>query len=74
MKIAVIGVTGQVGRTILEVLQESRLFFETELVPVASSRSYGEKVVFSGEEYKVISMGEALEANPDIAIFSAGAE
>jgi len=74
MKIAVIGVTGQVGRTILEVLQESRLFFETELVPVASSRSYGEKVVFSGEEYKVISIGEALEANPDIAIFSAGAE
>lgn len=74
MKIAVIGATGLVGRTILEVLQESRVFFETELVPVASHQSYGDEIRFSGEDYKIKSIGEAVEEYPDIAIFSAGAE
>ncbi len=74
MKIAVIGATGLVGRTILEVLQESRIFHETELIPVASHRSYGDIIRFSGDDYKIRSIGEAIEEYPDIAIFSVGSE
>lgn len=55
----------------LEVL-EARNFPVTELLPVASARSVGKQVTFKGEEHTVMSMEAAVEAQPDIAIFSAG--
>ena len=73
MRIAVVGATGMVGRVILKVLAE-RNFPVTELLPVASARSVGKKVVFGGREWAVISLEEALAASPDIALFSAGGE
>ncbi|MFO8130085.1 MAG: aspartate-semialdehyde dehydrogenase [Bacteroidales bacterium] len=72
MKIAVIGVTGLVGRTVLKVLQESNVFSHIELIPVASPASTGREIAFGGDVYHVVSMGDALEANPHFAIFSAG--
>ncbi len=74
MKIAVVGVTGLVGLEVLKVLEESAIFHQTELVPVASMRSIDKTVEFNKEKHKVVSIGDGLEANPDIAIFSAGAE
>lgn len=74
MKIAIIGATGLVGKEILQVLQESRVFHDIEIFPVASSKSYGKEVFFEDRPYKVISMPECIAENPDIAIFSAGAE
>jgi aspartate-semialdehyde dehydrogenase len=71
MKIAVVGATGMVGRTMLKVLEE-RNFPVTELLPVASSKSVGKEIVFKGKPYKIISIADAVEANPVIAIFSAG--
>ena len=47
MRVAVVGATGLVGSKMLEVLQE-RHFPVTELVPVASERSWGRKVLFQG--------------------------
>ena len=47
MKIAVVGVTGLVGTRIMEV-QEERQLPVTEFLPVASERSVGRKVTFSG--------------------------
>jgi aspartate-semialdehyde dehydrogenase len=46
-KIAVIGATGLVGKTILEVLEERALDI-SELIPVASSKSVGKEVLFNG--------------------------
>jgi len=74
MKIAVVGVTGLVGLEVLKVLEESAIFHQTELVPVASMRSIDKTVEFNKEKHKVVSIGDGLEANPDIAIFSAGSE
>ena len=74
MKIAVVGVTGLVGLEVLKVLEESAIFHQTELVPVASMKSIGKEVEFNKEKHKVVSLGDGLEANPDIAIFSAGSE
>ncbi|MEZ5012081.1 MAG: aspartate-semialdehyde dehydrogenase [Bacteroidales bacterium] len=71
MKVAVVGATGLVGQTMLRVLEE-RKFPVTRLYPVASSRSVGKSITFNGRDHGVISIMEAVEARPDIALFSAG--
>jgi aspartate-semialdehyde dehydrogenase len=71
MKVAVVGATGLVGTKMLEVLAE-RNFPVTELIPVASERSVGKKISFKGNEYTVVSMQGAIDAKPNVAIFSAG--
>jgi len=71
MRIAVIGATGLVGREILNILEERKISI-SEFFPVASSKSTGKKITFSGKEYKVVSIEHAIEKKPDIAIFSAG--
>jgi aspartate-semialdehyde dehydrogenase len=71
MKIAIVGATGLVGSELLRVLAERR-FPVTELLPVASERSVGQLIDFEGQKYPVLSMDAAIEARPDIAIFSAG--
>ena len=71
MKVAVVGVTGMVGNVMLEVLKEHN-FPVTELIPVASERSKGKKINYNGNEYTVVTIPEAIEMRPDIAIFSAG--
>jgi aspartate-semialdehyde dehydrogenase len=71
MKVAVVGATGLVGTKMLQVLEE-RNFPLTTLMPVASERSVGKKVKFKGKSYAIISMQTAVDARPDIAIFSAG--
>lgn len=71
MKVAVVGITGLVGGVMCKVLEE-RNFPITEFIPVASERSVGKEVEFKGKTYTIISMEAAVEARPDIAIFSAG--
>ena len=71
MKVAVVGATGLVGTKMLQVLAE-RKFPVTELIPVASAKSIGKEIAFSGEKYKVVSMQDAIAAKPAIALFSAG--
>lgn len=71
MKIAIVGATGLVGGEILKVLEEFNLAIEG-IIPVASQRSVGNKIMFAGEDYMVVSMEEAIALRPAIAIFSAG--
>ncbi|MFA6128383.1 MAG: aspartate-semialdehyde dehydrogenase [Bacteroidales bacterium] len=71
MKIAVVGATGLVGSMMLQVLEE-RNFPVTELIPVASEKSVGKKVMFKKKEYTVVSADQAIKMKPAIAIFSAG--
>lgn len=71
MKIAVVGATGLVGREIIKVL-ESKSIDISDFFAVASEKSVGNSVFFSGKEYEVISLEAAIEEKPDIAIFSAG--
>lgn len=71
MKIAVVGATGMVGNVMLEVLAERKLPI-TELLLVASERSVGKEMVFEGKTHTVIGLETAVEARPDIALFSAG--
>ncbi|MBO6213466.1 aspartate-semialdehyde dehydrogenase [Algoriella sp.] len=73
MRIAVVGATGMVGRVILQILEE-RNFPITEIIPVASERSIGKTIEYKGEKYTIVSMQDAIEKRPDIALFSAGGE
>ena len=71
MKVAVIGATGVVGTVMLNLL-DKRKFPVTEIIPVASERSVGNKIEFQGKEYSIVSLTEAVAMKPDIALFSAG--
>lgn len=72
IRIAVVGATGMVGRTFLQVLEEFKLPV-SKYVLFASSRSAGEKVSFMGEEYTIQELTEqSFEEGFDVALFSAG--
>ena len=72
VKVAIVGATGLVGSEMIRVLEEFDLPVEV-LFPAASDKSTGKFVFYNGKKLKVISVKEAVEAKPDIAIFSAGA-
>ena len=70
-RVGVLGATGAVGSTILEVLAE-RSFPVSELVPLASERSAGRRIPFAGSEAEVQAIsGEAIEGL-DLVLSSAG--
>ena len=73
MRIAVVGVTGMVGKVMLDVLTERNIRI-TELIPVASEKSIGKTILFKGENLEVIGIAQALNNQPDIALFSAGGD
>lgn len=73
MILALIGVTGLVGKVMLEVLEEKNLPI-SELIPVASERSIGKKINFRSKKYTVVGVDIALKKKPDYALFSAGSD
>jgi aspartate-semialdehyde dehydrogenase len=73
MKIALVGATGMVGNVMLQVLAE-RNFEITELIPVASERSVGKHISFKNKEFTIVSLQDAVNKQPDIALFSAGGD
>jgi aspartate-semialdehyde dehydrogenase len=73
MQVALVGATGLVGREILAVLDELD-FPVSELIPVASQRSIGTSVSFRNRHFVVRSIDEALDCQPNLALFSADSE
>ena len=71
MKVAIVGATGVVGSVLLDLL-EKRQFPVTNIIPVASKRSIGSRILFKGNEYNIVSLSDAVKMKPDIALFSAG--
>jgi aspartate-semialdehyde dehydrogenase len=70
-RVGVVGATGAVGSTILEVLAE-RGFPAAEVVPFASPRSEGRKVEFAGRELECRTLSDESIRGLDLAISSAG--
>jgi len=68
-----VGATGMVGNVMLKVLAE-RNFNITELIPVASERSVGKHISFKNKEFTIVSLQDAVNKQPDIALFSAGGD
>lgn len=72
VNLAIVGATGMVGMTILEVLEERKLPIEN-IFFFSSSRSAGKKIVFEGKEYIVEELTEtSFDRGIDVALFSAG--
>ena len=71
MKVAVVGATGMVGTVLIKLL-EDRNFPISEFIPVASEKSVGKTLDFKGQQFEIVSRQAAIDARPDIAIFSAG--
>jgi aspartate-semialdehyde dehydrogenase len=71
MRIAVVGATGAVGSTMLDVLRE-RSFPADEVVPFASERSAGRSIHWGSRELSVVALSDDSIRDVDIALFSAG--
>jgi len=71
--VAVVGATGAVGQTMLEVLAE-RKFPVSRLIPLASSRSAGSVISFNGKDIVVQDLDTFDPEGVDIALFSAGGD
>ena len=72
IRLAVVGATGLVGRTVLKVLEEKNLPID-EYVLFASSNSAGKSLKFMGKEYIVQELNDlSFDSGFDYAIFSAG--
>jgi len=69
--VAVVGATGAVGKTILEIL-EQRSFPVDKLYPLASERSAGDVVDFNKKQVTIGNLAEFDFGQVDIALFSAG--
>jgi aspartate-semialdehyde dehydrogenase len=72
-RVAVLGATGLVGRTMIKVLEE-RNFPVSDIVPLASSRSVGQVITFKGREFIIREPSKEAFQGVDIALFSAGAK
>ncbi|HMB48037.1 MAG TPA: aspartate-semialdehyde dehydrogenase [Afifellaceae bacterium] len=72
-KIAIVGATGNVGREVLDILDE-RGFPAKEVVALASRRSQGTEVSFGDRNLKVQALENYDFAGTDIAIMSAGGD
>jgi aspartate-semialdehyde dehydrogenase len=72
-KIAIIGATGNVGREMLNILDE-RGFPADTVVALASRRSQGTEVSFGDKTLKVQSLDSFDFTGTDIALMSAGGE
>ncbi len=71
MNIAIVGATGNVGRKIIEVL-ENKNFPISELFLIASSKSAGKKINFKDKELIVIDLEKFDFSKVKIAFFAAG--
>jgi aspartate-semialdehyde dehydrogenase len=71
-RVAIAGATGAVGREMMKVLEE-RDFPVSELVPLASERSEGQKLPWRGREVVVRRLKPDSFAGVDVALFSPGA-
>lgn len=70
-KIAIVGATGNVGRELLNILDE-RGFPADEVVAIASRRSQGKEVSFGDKTLKIQSLDTFDFSKIDIALMSAG--
>jgi aspartate-semialdehyde dehydrogenase len=71
LRVGVLGATGAVGSTVLEILAE-RSFPVAELVPLASARSAGQRLPFAGGEVECRELSDESIEGLDIVISSAG--
>ena len=71
MRVAIVGATGAVGRTMLRILEE-RDFPLDELIPLASERTAGSRIGYKGTDHTVAVLAPEALDGVDIALSSCG--
>lgn len=71
--VAVVGATGAVGETMLEILAERKFPIE-KLYPLASERSTGDTVLYNNKPHLIENLAEFDFSLVEIALFSAGGD
>ena len=71
MNIAIVGATGNVGRKIVEIL-ENKNFTTNNLYLLASSKSTGSKIKFRNKDIEVLNLENFDFSKANITFFSAG--
>ena len=71
MNIAIVGATGNVGRKIVEIL-ENKKFTTDNLYLLASSKSTGSKIKFRNKDIEVLNLENFDFSKANITFFSAG--
>ena len=71
--IAIAGATGNVGRKILQILEQKKILVD-QLFLVASSRSVGQKIDFNGSKYEIYNLETYDFSKAEITFFAAGAK
>ena len=73
-KIAIVGSTGLVGRTVLKILEEKN-FKNCSYTLFSSKKSAGSKLEFLGQSYVICELTEnSFNSKFDYTIFCAGGE
>lgn len=73
LRLAIVGATGLVGRSFLQVLEKKSIPIST-IGLFASKKSEGHSLLFKGEMYRVANIENADFNEFDVALFSAGKE
>jgi len=71
--VVVLGASGAVGQTMIEILEE-RNFPVANLYPLASSRSAGDTVTFHGKQVEILDVDTFDWSQAQIGFFSAGGD
>ena len=73
MNFAIIGASGNVGRKTIEILEKSKIKFDS-LFLVASSKSAGKKIKFRNKEIKIENLEDYDFSKAQITFFAAGSQ
>ena len=60
MKLAIVGITGMVGKEVIAVLEEMNFKID-ELIAVASKKSIGKTIHYNNDSYSVIGIKDAID-------------
>ena len=73
MNFAIIGASGNVGRKTIEILEKSKIKFDS-LFLIASSKSAGKKIKFRNKEIQIENLEEYEFSKAQITFFAAGSQ
>jgi aspartate-semialdehyde dehydrogenase len=71
-KIALVGATGNVGRKVLEIIENKQI--KVDITPISSSKSAGSIISIFKQSKTVLGIQDIVWANYDIALFTTSAE
>ena len=74
-KVAIVGATGLVGKTLIKVLKEEGLFDVCEIDLYASDKNYGKVIFYYGREFRIFRLTEkSVDRCYDVVFFCANEE